>query len=82
MSECAEMARLKAARKRERRWAWFLGVRQGQPYVDAALELTRRIRNHWDGCNECQGLATVAPKPAVDESCSECKSGPGEVGQP
>ena len=80
MSECAEMERLKAERERERREAWLLCRIHGKLHVDAALELTRRIGNHWNGCNECQGLAVVEQEPAVDDSCSECQPGPGEVG--
>jgi hypothetical protein len=82
MSECAVMQKLKAERERESDWAWFLGRIHGQPHVDAALAITRQIGNHWDGCNECQGLAVVEQEPAVDESCSEREPGPGEVGQP
>jgi hypothetical protein len=71
MSECAEMERLTAARERERREARLLGRIHGQTHVDAALEPTRQIGNHWDGCNECQGLAVVEQEPGL-----------GEVGQP
>ena len=78
MSECAEMARMKAARECERHCAWLLGRIHGQPHVDAALDLTRRIGNHWDGCNECQGLAVIEQEPAVDESCIVCHPGTGE----
>jgi hypothetical protein len=59
MSECAVMERLKAAREHERHTAKVLGRIHGSPHVDAALDLTRMIGNHWDGCNECQGLAVV-----------------------
>jgi hypothetical protein len=62
------MARLKEAREHERHMAKVLGRIHGKLHVDAALELTRRIGNHWDGCNECQGLAAVEQEP-----------GPGEV---
>jgi hypothetical protein len=61
------MARMKAAREYERRWVWLLGRIHGQPHVDAALELMRQIRTHWDGCNECQGLAVVEQEPAAGE---------------
>jgi len=59
MSECAVMQELKVAREHERHIAKVLGRIHGSPHVDAALDLTRRIGNHWDGCNECQGLAVV-----------------------
>jgi hypothetical protein len=77
------MARMKAARERERREARLLGRIHGQPHVDAALELARQIGNHWDGCNECQGLAVVEQEPAVADlggaGFRECQAGPGEV---
>ena len=68
MSECAEMERLTAARERERWGARVFSRIHWKLHVDAALNLTRQIRNHWDGCNECQGLALVEQEP-----------GPGEV---
>ena len=57
----------------------MLGRIHGRPHVDKALNLTRQIGNHWDGCSECQGLAVVEQEPVVDESCNECQPGPGEV---
>jgi hypothetical protein len=63
MSECAEMERLTAARERKRWGARVFGRIHGKLHVDAALDLTRQIRNHWDGCNECQGLAVVEQEP-------------------
>lgn len=65
MSECAEMARLKEAREHERHMAKVLGRIHTNLHLDAALELARQIHNHWDGCNECQGLAVVEQEPAV-----------------
>ena len=79
MSECAEMQKLKAEREEQRGLAKRHGPRFGFMFVNNALYLTRMIGNHWDGCNECQGLGVVEQEPAVDESCSECQPGPGEV---
>ena len=81
MSECAEMQKLKAEREEQRGLAKRHGPRFGFMFVNKALDLTRMIGNHWDGCNECQGLAVVEQEPAVDESCSECQPGPGEVSE-
>ena len=69
MSGCAEMKRLKKAQAIA--WAGDEQTKEER--------ITRAIFNHWDGCNECQGLAVVEQEPAVDESCSECQPGPEEV---
>ena len=68
MSECAEMRELKAERECERLHARLLGPIHGRKHVFVASAITRQIGNHWDGCNECQGLAVVEQEP-----------GPGEV---
>jgi hypothetical protein len=36
-----------------------------QAYRDYALMARRYQQSHWDGCNECQGLATVE-QPVAD----------------
>ena len=71
MSECAAMLELKAERERERHEAKVMGRIHGQVHLDNALELTRQIGSHWDGCNECQGLAVV----------EQCQPGPGKKGE-
>jgi hypothetical protein len=54
MSECAEMARLKAAEIHERNLASAYGRCGGKQHVDAALELRREMAIHRQTCSACQ----------------------------
>ena len=62
---CATMDDLKRRHEAETTLANELQGVTARRHLDNAQSLYRQMMDHWDGCNECQGLAVVA-EPAVD----------------